>query len=236
LASETLNQTPLLFCLFPESWQTLYLLLITFRSLSSMQIQTFNVGVLSTNCYVVKCPETMEAIIIDPGFEAPYEAERVTRYVEEKALKVKFIVNTHGHDDHISGDMVLKRKYGVPICIHMYDAPCLSGLGDSFAPADVLLEDGGLLEFGRVKLRVMHTPGHSVGSISLVGDKLVFTGDTLFAGGIGRTDFAGGSDRDMKCSLQKLVGLPDDYVVYPGHGCFSTVGDEKRVNPFLLWL
>ena len=201
-----------------------------------MQIQTFNVGMLSTNCYVVNCPETKEAIIIDPGFEADFEAEHVTRYVAENALKVKFIVNTHGHADHISGDMVLKRKYGVPICIHRFDAPCLGDLGESFSPANVLLEDGALLKFGDVTLKVMHTPGHSLGSISLVGDKLVFTGDTLFAGGIGRTDFAGGSDRDMKCSLQKLVGLPDAYVVYPGHGCFSIMGEEKRVNPFLLML
>ena len=223
------------FCLFPEQRQTLYLPLVTFQSLSSMQIQTFNVGMLSANCYVVNCPETREAIIIDPGFEAPYEAEQIVRYVEENALKVKFIVNTHGHSDHISGDLVLKRKYDVPVCIHPYDAPCLDGLGESFSPVNILLEDGELLKFGQVTLRVMHTPGHSVGSISLVGDKLVFTGDTLFAGGIGRTDFAGGSERDMKCSLQRLVGLHDDYVVYPGHGCFSTIGDEKRVNPFLLW-
>jgi hydroxyacylglutathione hydrolase len=201
-----------------------------------MQIQSFNVGMLSTNCYVVNCPETKEAIIIDPGFEATYEAEQVIRFVEENALKVKFIVNTHGHSDHISGNFVLKRKYGVPICIHIYDAPCLEGLGESFSPANVLLEEGELLKFGEVSLRVLHTPGHSVGSISLVGDKLVFTGDTLFAGGVGRTDFAGGSNRDMKCSLQRLVELPDDYVVYPGHGCFSTIGDENRVNPFLLWL
>ena len=201
-----------------------------------MKIQTFTVGMLSTNCYVVSCPETKEAIIIDPGFEADYEAEQVMRYVAETSLKVKFIVNTHGHADHISGDLVLKRKYGVPVCIHTYDAVCLNDLGDDLSPVNVLLEDGGLLNFGRVTLKVMHTPGHSLGSISLVGETLVFTGDTLFAGGIGRTDFAGGSDRDMRVSLQKLVGLPDDYVVYPGHGCASTIGEEKRVNPFLLWL
>ena len=201
-----------------------------------MQIQTFTVGMLSTNCYVVNCPKTKEAIVIDPGFDAPHEAEQVIRYVDEKAFKVKFIVNTHGHPDHISGDVVLKRKYGVPICIHAYDAHCLNDLGENLSPANVLLEDGGLLKFGQVTLKVMHTPGHSPGSMSLVGEKLVFTGDTLFAGGIGRTDFAGGSDRDMRFSLQKLVCLPDDYVVYPGHGCVSTIGDEKRVNPFLLWL
>ena len=201
-----------------------------------MQIQVFTVGVLSTNCYVVNCPKTKEAIIIDPGFETSQEADETIRYVEESALKVKFIVNTHGHSDHISGDFILKQKYVVPVCIHTYDAPCLDGLGEGFFPVNVLLEHGELLKFGQVALRVMHTPGHSVGSISLIGDKLVFTGDTLFAGGIGRTDFAGGSDRDMKCSLQKLVDLPDDYAVYPGHGCFSTIGDEKRINPFLLWL
>ena len=201
-----------------------------------MKIQTFNVGMLSTNCYVVSCSKTKEAIIVDPGFETPVEAEQVTCYVDQKELKVKFIVNTHGHADHISGDMVLKRKYAVPICIHKLDAESLNDLGESIPPTDVMLEDEALLEFGQEKLKVMHTPGHSLGSISLVGDTLVFTGDTLFAGGIGRTDFVGGSDRDMKCSLQKLVGLPDDFVVYPGHGCFSVMGEEKRANPFLLML
>jgi hydroxyacylglutathione hydrolase len=220
----------------PETRQTLYLPLATFQTLSSMQIQTFDVGMLSTNCYVVNCPETQEAIIIDPGFDTSYEAEQITRCVDENALKVKFIVNTHGHPDHTRGDMVLKRKYGVPICIHPYDAHCLNGLGEAIAPANIFLEDEGLLKFGQITLKVMHTPGHTLGGISLVGEKLVFTGDTLFAGGIGRTDFAGGSDRDMRWSLERLLCLPDDYVVYPGHGGFSTIGEEKRVNPFLRWL
>jgi hydroxyacylglutathione hydrolase len=220
----------------PETRQTLYLPLTTLQTLSFMRIQTFNVGMLSTNCYVVNCPETKEAIIIDPGFDAPHEAEQIIRYVDENTLKVKFIVNTHGHPDHISGDRILKRKYGVPICIHAYDVHCLNGLGENIAPANILLEDEGVLKFGKVTLKVMHTPGHTLGGISLVGEKLVFTGDTLFAGGIGRTDFAGGSDRDMKFSLEKLLRLPDNYVVYPGHGGVSTIGEEKRVNPFLRWL
>ncbi|TRO44232.1 MBL fold metallo-hydrolase [Candidatus Bathyarchaeota archaeon] len=201
-----------------------------------MQIQTYNVGMLSTNCYVINCTETREAIIIDPGFEGPQEAEVITIYVDENSLKVKFIINTHGHSDHISGDLVLKRKYDVPICIHTFDAPCLYGLGETFPPANVPIEDGQLLRFGHGVLRVIHTPGHSVGSISLVGNKLVFTGDTLFAGGMGRTDFAGGSDCDMKRSLQKLMTLPDDYIMYPGHGNVSIMGEEKRSNPFLRWL
>jgi hydroxyacylglutathione hydrolase len=201
-----------------------------------MQIQTFNVGMLSTNCYVANCTRTREAIIIDPGFDYTHEADQIMRYVDKNTLKVKFIVNTHGHSDHIQGDKILKRKYGVPICIHALDEHYLNELGESIPPANILLEDGTVLKFGQSTLKVMHTPGHTLGGISLVGEKLVFTGDTLFAGGIGRTDFGGGSDRDMKLSLEKLMCLPDDYVVFPGHGAVSSIGEEKRVNPFLQWL
>jgi hydroxyacylglutathione hydrolase len=201
-----------------------------------MQIQTFNVGILSTNCYVANCTKTREAIIIDPGFDYTHEADQIMRYVDKNTLKVKFIVNTHGHSDHIQGDKILKRKYGVPICIHALDEHYLNELGESIPPANILLEDGTVLKFGQSTLKVMHTPGHTLGGISLVGEKLVFTGDTLFAGGIGRTDFGGGSDRDMKLSLEKLMCLPDDYVVFPGHGAVSSIGEEKRVNPFLQWL
>jgi len=221
---------------FEKALQTLYLHLVTLHLLSSMQIQAFNVGVLSTNCYVASCPETKEAIIIDPGFDFFKEAEQIFLYVNASKLKIKLIVNTHGHSDHIRGDKILKRKYGVPICIHAYDAYCLEGLGVDMLPTNILLENEGLLQFGRMILRVMHTPGHSRGSISLVGEKLVFTGDTLIAGGIGRTDFPDGSERDMRCSLVKLLCLPDNYVVYSGHGCVSTIGKEKRHNPFLRWL
>jgi hydroxyacylglutathione hydrolase len=201
-----------------------------------MQIQTFNVGMLSTNFYVTNCTKTREAIIIDPGFDYAHEADQIMRYVDKNTLKVKFIVNTHGHSDHIQGDRILKRKYGVPICIHALDEHYLNELGESIPPANLLLEDGTVLKFGQITLKVMHTPGHTLGGISLVGEKLVFTGDTLFAGGIGRTDFGGGSDRDMKLSLEKLMCLPDDYVVFPGHGAVSSIGEEKRVNPFLRWL
>ena len=238
LASDTGAQSSLyrFSACFIEPRQTLYLLLVTFQSLISMQIQAFTVGVLSTNYYVVSCPETREAIIIDPGFGASYEGEQIIRYVDAGTLKVKFIVNTHGHFDHINGDVVLKRKYVVPVCIHRYDAQSLNDLGGDIPPDNVLLEDGEVVKFGQVMLKVMHTPGHTPGGISFVGEKIVFTGDTLFAGGIGRTDFEGGSDRDMRRSLKKLLGLPNNYSVYPGHGFVSTIGEEKRVNPFLRWL
>ncbi len=177
-----------------------------------------------------------EAVIIDPGFEISSEAEQIFRCIDGCRLNVKFIVNTHGHEDHVSGDSVLKKKYGVPVCIHRFDSPFINGLEEQTLPVNILLEDGDLLRFGGVALRVMHTPGHTPGSVSLVGEKTVFTGDTLFAGGIGRTDFPGGSDRDIKLSLKKLLRLSGSYVVYPGHGSLTMMDEEKLVNPFLQWL
>lgn len=166
-----------------------------------MQIHVFNVGMLSTNCYVVNCEKTKEAIIIDPGLDAPSEVTQIFRYVKGGRLKVKFIVNTHGHADHVSGDNLLKKEYRVPTCIHLYDAHCIRDLDTAPQPANIMLEDGSLLKFGKTTLRVLHTPGHTPGSISLIGEGVVFTGDTLFAGSIGRTDFPGGSDYEMRVSL-----------------------------------
>jgi len=198
-----------------------------------MLIETFTVGMLSTNCYIVSCKQTKEAIKIDPGFDLYVEAKPISEYVTQANLKVKFIVNTHGHSDHVKGNSILQEKYRVPICIHTLDAPCVASKENHEAPAPVLLEEGSLITFGTETLRVIHTPGHTPGSISLVGDRLVFTGDTLFAGGIGRTDFPEGSMSDMRLSLQKLMRLPDYFLVYPGHGETSMIGEEKRVNPFL---
>ena len=142
-------------------------------------------------------------------------------------------MNTHGHQDHINGDAAIQQKYNIPIYIHKLDAAALENLEKDSFPTPVLLEEGSLIMFGNETLKVIHTPGHTAGSICLVGERLVFTGDTLFAGGIGRTDFPGGSDRDMQRSLQRLMLLPDDFLVYPGHGPTSIMGEEKRVNPFL---
>jgi glyoxylase-like metal-dependent hydrolase (beta-lactamase superfamily II) len=198
-----------------------------------MLIETFTVGNLSTNCYVVSSQQTKDAIIIDPGLDFASEADQIFDYITQAGLNVKLIVNTHGHPDHISGDAVFQEKYNVPICIHRFDASSLEGLENVNLPAAVLVEDGSLIKFGNESLKVMHTPGHTPGSICLLGERLVFTGDTLFAGGIGRTDFPGGSDSDMRLSLQKLMRLPDYFLIYPGHGSTSIMGEEKRVNPFL---
>ena len=198
---------------------------------------------LSTNCYVTSCEETRETVIIDPGFDNQLEAKVVITFINDNGLKPKFIINTHGHPDHTSGNEVLKKRFHVPVSIHENDACMLdetskSAAGfsgfDYFSPlADILLHDGDSVKFGKVTLKVMHTPGHTAGSILLLGEKEVFTGDTLFAGSIGRVDLPGGSERDMRLSLKKLLRLPDQYVVYPGHGPTTTMGEEKRVNPFL---
>jgi hydroxyacylglutathione hydrolase len=199
-----------------------------------MKIETFTVGMLSTNCYVVNSEQSKEAIVIDPGLDLPYEAQQIFDYITRGKLKVKLILNTHGHQDHISGDAIFQEKYNVPIYVHKYDATSIEELGASKFPAPVLLEDGSVIKFGNESLSIMLTPGHTPGSICLLGEKLVFTGDTLFNEGIGRTDFPGGSITEMRKSLQKLVLLPDYFLVYPGHGPASIIGQEKRNNPFLL--
>ncbi len=198
-----------------------------------MLIETFTVGMLSTNCYVASCHDTKETIIIDPGLDYTSEAQPIIDYIEEAELKVKYIVNTHGHNDHVKGDAIFQEKYGVPICIHKLDAYFLDNLPKGSAPDNILLEEGNLIKFGKETLTVLHTPGHTRGCICLVGDRIAFTGDTLFAGGIGRTDFPEGSMTDMNRSLQKLERLPDNLLIYPGHGESSMIGEEKRVNPFL---
>ncbi|MGD0450856.1 MAG: MBL fold metallo-hydrolase [Candidatus Bathyarchaeia archaeon] len=199
-----------------------------------MMIETFTVGMLSTNCYVVSSEKGKEAIVIDPGLDLPFEAQQIFDYVAKEKLKIKLILNTHGHQDHISGDVIFQEKYNVPIYIHKYDASSIEELETSKFPAPVLLEDGSLIKFDDESLTVMLTPGHTPGSICLVSKKLVFTGDTLFNEGIGRTDFPEGSMKDMQASLQKLVRLPDYLLIYPGHGPTSIIGEEKRKNPFLV--
>jgi hydroxyacylglutathione hydrolase len=198
-----------------------------------MLVETFTVGMLSTNCYVASSKGTKEAIIIDPGIDLSSEAEPILDYIAVKKLNLKFIVNTHGHDDHIKGDAFFQKKFNVPICIHRLDEHFIEDLEkDSFLP-NLLFKDGSLIKVGNETLKVLHTPGHTPGSICLVDEKLVFTGDTLFAGGIGRTDFPGGSMSEMKTSLKKLMELPLNLLLFPGHGETSIIVEEKKSNPFL---
>lgn len=195
----------------------------------AMFVKMFTVGLLATNCFLVGDKEAGEAVVIDPGFEEGSEVKKVFSEIAHSKLKVKFIVNTHGHPDHVGGNRVLKEYCRAPILIHEQDFSLLSS-----PPADRKLRDGELIEVGNVRLRVVHTPGHSKGSIILLGSDEVFSGDTLFAGSIGRYDLAGGSLDELVSSLKnKVLTLPDRFRVYPGHGPVSTIGEERRSNPFL---
>jgi hydroxyacylglutathione hydrolase len=209
-----------------------------------MFIKMFTVGVISTNCYLVVCTETKEALIIDPGFGTKVEAEEILGEVKKYGLKIKYIVNTHGHPDHTSGNKILKELTGAEILIHEYDASKLAntsgnlmtffGLRSTSPPADKILHDGDIIQVGTIKLKVLHTPGHSRGGISLLGEDFVFTGDTLFAGSIGRYDFPDASYEELMRSIRdRLATLPDHMQVYSGHGPPTTIGKEKRYNPFL---
>ncbi|UCC58001.1 MAG: MBL fold metallo-hydrolase [Candidatus Bathyarchaeum sp.] len=191
-----------------------------------MIIKCFTVGWLSTNCYVVGCEETKEAVLIDPGLESEREAEEILDFIKQNGFRIKYIINTHGHSDHIAGNTVMKKATGAPLLIHENDA--------SRVHADRKLRDGDVLHVGSFKLVVLHTPGHTKGGISLLGDKVVFTGDTLFPDAIGRTDFAGGSFEEIIKSIKtKLLPLPDSFKVYPGHYPPTTIGEEKKHNPYL---
>ena len=190
-----------------------------------MIIKCFKVGWLATNCYVVS-DETKEAAVIDPGLENETEANQILDYIKENNLHVKYIINTHGHPDHISGNQIIKDATGASILIHENHK--------GHANQDQKLHDGDTIQVGNIKFKVLHTPGHTPSGICLLTDNVVFTGDTLFAGSIGRTDFPGGSYQDIIHSIKtKLMPLPDNVKVYPGHESFSTIGDEKKYNPFL---
>jgi hydroxyacylglutathione hydrolase len=191
------------------------------------------------NCFIVGCEETKQAVVIDPGDEV----DKILMVLSDLKLTVKYIINTHGHFDHVGGNKKLKEVTGADLIIHKLDAPMLLHLSDFSAmfgmnvenspPADIEVEEGYDISFGNISLKVIHTPGHSPGGISLYTDGHVFVGDTLFAGSIGRTDFP---DGDMNALLkgvrEKLFILDDEVMVYPGHMGTTTIGVEKKTNMF----
>ena len=202
-----------------------------------MIIKTVVAGMMEANCYIVGDGSTKEVFIIDPGGDY----KKIKKAIDDDNLKPQAIINTHGHGDHIGADS----EFDLPIWIHRLDAGFLQdpskNLSGAFGfllktkPAERLLEEGEVLKVGEVALEVIHTPGHTPGSICLKGKGVVFTGDTLFCGGIGRTDFSYGSGDDIISSIkEKLLILDDSYIVYPGHGPSSTIGREKNGNPFIL--
>lgn len=204
-----------------------------------MIVHALTLGPMQANCYLLECEETHSAIVIDPGDNA----EVILDVLEKRKLNLEFIINTHGHIDHISANADLKNKTSAKLCIHRLDADMIvnpqknlsSFIGRAISsPApDRVLENGNIIEIGTINLKVIHTPGHSRGSISLLADDVLFTGDLLFAGGIGRYDFPGSSYNQIMESLNKIMELDDNLVVYPGHGPITTIGEERDTNPFL---
>ncbi len=205
-----------------------------------MIIEKLEVGPIMANCFIVGCEETLKAAVIDPGDES----ELILRALTAHKLTVTCIINTHGHFDHVSANRSLKQATGAELIAHAADAPMLTNLSEMAAafglscenspPPDRTVEEGDVITFGNIEMKVLHTPGHSPGGISLVSGDKVFVGDTLFAGSIGRTDFPGGDfDNLISVIRNKLFPLGDDVTVYCGHGPETTIGREKQTNPFV---
>jgi glyoxylase-like metal-dependent hydrolase (beta-lactamase superfamily II) len=203
-------------------------------------IKAIPVGPIQANCFILGCKETLEAAVIDPGDEA----DRILMTLAESRLTLKYIINTHGHFDHVGANKPLADATGAPILIHALDAPMLNQIaasaanwglaGDNSPPPERTIDKGDTITFGRITLTVIHTPGHTPGGISLQTAENVFVGDTLFAGSIGRTDFPGGSFETLRNSIQKkLFSLGDEVRVYTGHGPPTTIGQERVNNPFV---
>lgn len=200
------------------------------------------VGPLGVNCFILGCEETMEGVVVDPGADAG----RVLDRVRALGLSIRTVINTHGHFDHVGGNKEVLEATGARLMIHRDDTYFLSRAAEVAAnyglttenspPPDELLEDGMTVTFGECSMKVLHTPGHTPGGCCLLleGEGKVITGDTLFAESVGRTDFPGSSHEALISSIHsKLLPLPDETQVYPGHGESSTIGRERRYNPYL---
>lgn len=203
-----------------------------------MKLVTLIVGPIGTNCYLVYDEKTKEGLIVDPGFHA----ERIVEEVCRLNLGKVTIVATHGHFDHITALASVARQTNAPVLIHALDAECLRDplqarvrALSSFEPyePDRLLHDHDVVTAGGLQFTVLHTPGHTRGSICLFGEGILLAGDTLFYHECGRVDLPGGSYRQMLQSLDRLSQLPQDVRVYPGHGIPTTIGEERRENPYM---
>lgn len=205
-----------------------------------MKIVRIPAGIYAANCYIIYSEVTRDAIVVDPSGDV----DDILSSIRENGLKIKYIVLTHGHADHIGGVKELKKVLSVPVMIHEDDREILvdgnknlstiMAMGTVEIEPDILLKDGDIIEFGDEKAQVIHTPGHTRGGICIkIGDSMI-TGDTLFTGSIGRTDLLGGDyDSIINSIKDKIMIYSDDIKVFPGHGAPSTIGRERTSNPFL---
>ncbi len=205
-----------------------------------MILETLLVGPLGVNCYILADEKSKEGIVIDPGGNAG----EILSVIKRLQIRVRAIVNTHAHFDHVLALSEVRAATHAPFLLHADDVPLLSAAqasAGSFGvyvsqpePPDQLVKEGDEVVAGEIKLHVLHTPGHSPGAICLADPTRVFVGDTLFEGSIGRTDLPGGDYATLMSSIRdKLLSLPDSTVVYPGHGSSTTIGQEKTLNPFI---
>ncbi len=202
-----------------------------------MHIDTLSVGEIQANCYIVSSIITKNAILIDPGDEYA----KIKAFLDKKKLTAQLIVHTHGHIDHIQAD----NEFKLPVYVHKLDAELLMSPDKNLSrflshPFSVnakikAVDDLAHITLDDISLEVLHTPGHTPGGICLKSDNVIFTGDTLFAGSVGRTDFPGASCEQLMQSIRRrLLVFPDATIIYPGHGPYSTIGKEKKLNPFLV--
>ncbi len=206
-----------------------------------IEIMGMPVGPLQSNCYLILCTKTQQCVIVDPG----EEPDAIVNMVNMNKAEPVLIINTHGHGDHIGANRAIKERYDIPLAIHEDDARMLTdpqfnmsallGFNITSPPADILLKDGDRQEFADTSIEILHTPGHSPGGISLLIENHLLSGDALFNSSIGRSDIPGASHEQLIRGIkEKLMALPDDTIVYPGHGPTTTIGEERQNNPFLL--
>ena len=205
-----------------------------------LKILSRAVGPYQINSILVWCDETKQAVLFDPGAEA----ESMLDEIRDRNLDLVYLVNTHGHLDHIAENRIVKQALNVPLLIHALDRPMLTDPTKNLSAftgepvvspdADGTLAEGDRLQIGKESLLALHVPGHTPGSLVFYQTGTLISGDTLFAGSIGRTDFPGCSERDLHENIRtKIYTLPEDTIVYPGHGPTTTVGVERRTNPFV---
>jgi len=203
-----------------------------------MLIKNIVVGPLQVNCFIIADDVSKEAVVIDPGDEP----DMILDILKKNGLTIQYIICTHGHFDHVGAVSDIKKETGAKVALHKDELKIYSAALDMAAfwgydierppEPDMLLTDGDAVEFGGIRLNVLHTPGHSPGCICLYGDGIVITGDTIFAGSVGRTDLYGGDEKKLKESFKRLMSLPENIRVLPGHGPETSIAREKRENMF----